>query len=102
MKDRTAPLRSGWCDEALAMLPPSEEPTLRSATTRTARRPARPPNQGPEGKVGNRGIAADSGCVLRRPQLFAVKLRQAVDESAEPFRGRVLLFVPLLPIRRVP
>ena len=41
--ERTAPLRSGWCDESLDCAPPSEEPTLTSITTSRAEssRPAR-------------------------------------------------------------
>ena len=35
MKERTAPLRSGWWEASLAALPPSLEPTLTSTTVRS-------------------------------------------------------------------
>src|SRR5678816_4180863 len=57
--------------------------------------------KGSEGEIGNRGVAAHAGCVLRGLQLFAMELRQPIYELAQPLGSRMLLLVPFLPLRRV-
>ena len=79
--------RSGWWDAGLALLPPSEEPTL---TSTTASRTSPRLKSGHSARVVTTALQPVPVAYLAPAQLAAVQLRQAVDKARQPLRARML------------